>query len=188
VALEHSRSLLLAAAAAGTSPSALERRLEDSTVVVSVDPGLPHGLLAARVLLTTLRRGPGRLALERDGLPGREAERIEAAVNAVDGSRPLRVGCLVDDDRAVRIHVGASGPRGVIRIVPEGHGAHVAAASSAVISSARAGNALGAVYNRCPRRHRGLQAHSGHPPRPARPPPPPEILPGHAERRSRPRP
>lgn len=144
--LEHSRSLLLAAAAAGTPPSALERRLEDSTVVVSFDPELPHGLLAARVLLTTLRRGPGRLALERDGLPGREAERIEAAVNAVDGSRPLHVGGLADDDRAVRIHVGASAPGGVIRIVPEGHGAHVAAASSAVISPARAGNALGAVY------------------------------------------
>lgn len=144
--LEHSRSLLLAAAVVGVPPSALEQRLEGSTVVVSLDPALPLGLLTTRVLLTTLRRGPGRLALERDGLPGREAERLEVAANAVDFSRPLHVGRLADDDRAVHIHVGASAPRGVIRIVPEGYGAHIAAASSAIISPTRAGNELGAVY------------------------------------------
>jgi hypothetical protein len=146
VGLEHSRSLLLAATAAGAQPSDLQRRLDGSTVVVSLDPALPLGLLTARVLLTTLRRGPGRLVLERGGLPGREAERLEEAVNAVDGGRPLHVGGPADDGRAVRIHVGASAPRGVIGIVPDGYGAHVAAASSAVISPARAGNALGAVY------------------------------------------
>lgn len=146
MALEHSRSLLLAEATTGASQSALERRLDDSTVVVSVDPALPLGMLTARVLLTTLRRGPGRLVLEPDALPSRETRRLEAAVNEVDGDRPLRIGGLAGDDRAVRIHVGSSAPRGVIRIAPDGYGAHVAAASSAVIRQARPGNGLGAVY------------------------------------------
>ena len=144
MALEHSRPLLLAATAAGTPQSVLERRLEDSLVVVSLDPGLPFATLTARVLLTTLRRTPGHLALDRDGLPGGEAERLEAAVNEVDGDRPLHVGGVAGA-RAVRIHVGTSAPRGVTRIVPEGYGAHVAAAASSVIRSARPGNALGAV-------------------------------------------
>jgi hypothetical protein len=43
-------------------------------------------------------------------------------------------------------HVGPSAPTGVIRVVPEGYGAHVAAMSSAVIRPARSGNALGAIY------------------------------------------
>lgn len=146
MSLEHSRSLLLAATATGTAESALERRLEDATVVVSVDPALPLSLLTARVLLTTLRRGPGRLAIDPGSLPAADVEHIEAAVNAVDGSRTLHVGRVADNERAVRVHVGCTAPRGVIRIVPEGYGAHIAAMSSAVIRPGQPGNALGAVY------------------------------------------
>jgi hypothetical protein len=146
MALEHSRSLLLAANATGTPQSALERRLEGSTVVVSVDPSLPLTDLTARVLLTTLRRGLGGLVLEPDELSGIAVERLEEAVRAIDPDRPLTIRHPVPAERAVRVHVGPSAPRGVIRVVPEGYGAHVAAMSTAVIRAARRANALGAIY------------------------------------------
>jgi hypothetical protein len=146
MALEHSRSLLLAANATGTPQSALERRLEASTVVVSFNPSLPLAGLTTRVLLTTLRRGLGVLALERDDLPDAEVEHLEEAVRTIDADRPLIVRHRVPAERAVRVHVGPSAPSGVIRVVPEGYGAHVAAMSSAVIRPARSANALGAIY------------------------------------------
>jgi hypothetical protein len=145
VASDHSRTLLLAEHATETPQSALERRLEASMVAVSVDPSLPLGPLAARVLLTTLRRGPGTLVLEPGNLRPTEIEDLEEMVNAVDGERPLRVGAATDADRTVRIHVGCSAPRGVIRIVPEAYGGHLAAMSSVVIQPARPANALGAI-------------------------------------------
>jgi hypothetical protein len=144
--LEHSRSLLLAANATGMAQSALERRLEASTVVVSFDPSLPLAGLTARVVLTTLRRGLGGLALERDDLPDAEVERLEEAVRAIDPDRPLMVVGRVSTERVVRLHVGPSASSGVIRVVPEGYGAHVATMSSAVIRPARGANALGAIY------------------------------------------
>lgn len=146
MALEHSRSLLLAANATGTPQSALERRLEASVVVVSVDPALPFGALTVRVLLTTLRRGPGRLALERGDLARNEIDHLEEAVSAVDADRPLMVGSGMNGERAIRVHVGTSAPSGVIRIVPEGYGAHIASMSSAAIRPTRNANALGAIY------------------------------------------
>lgn len=145
MAPDYSRTLLLAEHATGTPQSALERRLEASTVVVSVDPALPLGLLTTRVLLTTLRRGPGTLVLEPGNLPPAEIEHLEETVNAVDGDRPLHVGPAADVGRAVRIHVACTAPRGVIRIVPEAYGGHLAAMSSVVIRPARPANALGAI-------------------------------------------
>ena len=144
--VEHSRALLLAEQATGRTQSQLERRLEASVVVVSVDPSMPMSTVTARVALTTLRRGPGELVLRRDSLPAATIEQLEEAMAAIDPDRPLRIGTRAGQEPAARLHIGPFAGAGAIRIVPEGSGAHVAGMRSAVIRPTRPGNALGAVY------------------------------------------
>jgi hypothetical protein len=145
MALEHSRSLLLAAGASRRDREDLEQQLDESVVVVNLDPRMPMATLVARVLLTTLRRGLGTLVLDATQLQSDQVDALEEAVAEVDPGRPLQI-----ERRAVAssvsVHVGPSAPRGVIRLVPEGYGAHVASAPSAVIAPRRIGNPLGAVY------------------------------------------
>ncbi len=143
---EHSRALLLATQVTGGSTSQLERRLDRSMVAISVDAEMPQSELAARVLITTLRRGPGHLVLIRDRLPTRIVDALLAACAAVDPTRPLRVARRAPDDLTARVHVGPSLPGQGIRVVPDGCGAHLVGARTAVIRPARAGNALGAIY------------------------------------------
>lgn len=146
VLVEHSRTLLLAEHASGLAPSRLQQRLEASTVVVSVDAAMPQSVLTTRVLLTTLRRGLGHLVLIPDGLAPATVEALEVAVAAIDPDRPLRVGRQSTDEKAVRLHVGADATGQIIRIAPEGYGAHIASGNRAVIRPRRAGNSLGAAY------------------------------------------
>jgi hypothetical protein len=147
VSIEHSRALLLGEQATGTSQSRLERRLDDSVVVISGDRDLPMSALTIRVLVTTLRRGLGTLVLVRGGLSAGLVETLEAAAFAIDPTRPLRVTKSLDVDPTAWVHLGTSAPGGVIRVVPDGYGAHVAGARTAVIRPQRPGNALGAVYS-----------------------------------------
>jgi hypothetical protein len=137
--------VLLAARASRRDREDLEQHLDESVVVVSLDPAMPMATLTARVLLTTLRRGLGTLVLDATHLMSEQVDALERAVAEVDPERPLQVERRAVA-AAVSVHVGPSAPRGVIRIVPEGYGAHVASAPSAVITPRRIGNPLGAVY------------------------------------------
>lgn len=144
--IEHSRALRLAERAAGRDASDLERQLEEGSVLVGADGSLPGSDLAARVLLTTLRRLPGRLVLARGNLSAPVVERLVEAVVAVDPERGLEV---VDDSvgrAGVRLHVGVDAPEGAIRVVPDGYGAHLAGDPTAAVMPSRAGNALGAIF------------------------------------------
>jgi hypothetical protein len=145
MAVEHSRALRLGAGASGLGESDLERALNAARVVVSVDPNLPGGLLTARVLLTTLRRLPGQIVLEREGLPNAVVETMAEAVHAVDPERPLVVGR--SSAGTVRLHVGTGRGDEAIRIAPDGHGAHVAGLCTASIRIARAATPLGSIYS-----------------------------------------
>lgn len=142
---EYSRLLLLAQGATGRPRGELEQALEASRVAVSVDPDMPTALLTARVLLTTMRRGPGELVLERDGLPSSAADQLEAATAAIDPGRPLVITNRAGSACTARVHVGTGDLR-AIRIAPEGYGAHIVNLSTAVIRPRRPGNAIGAVY------------------------------------------
>ncbi len=145
---DHSRLLKLARAASGESASELQQRLESSAVVISAEADLPEVELTARTLITTLRRGPGRLSLIRGDLDRGFLGDLEAKANAIDPEREFRV--LNPRDRApekpIRVHIGPSPRQGAIRIVPEGYGAHVAGSAAAVIRLRRRPNPVGAVY------------------------------------------
>lgn len=142
--LEHSRGLALGANASGMNASALQQAMETTEVALSIDPVVPGGTLSARVLLSTLRRMPGRLLLEADGLRTGEVDELAAAVAAIDPKRPLRIGRA--SDPTVRLHIGTGRADQAIRLFPDAHGAHVASQRSAVIRPVAAASALGSIY------------------------------------------
>jgi len=119
VRVEHSRALRLAERAAGRDASELERQLEEGTVLVGADGSLPGSDLAARVLLPTLRRLPGRLVLDRGNLPAHVVDRLVEAVVAIDPERGLEVVDGLAGRAGVRLHVGVDAPEGAIGIVAD---------------------------------------------------------------------
>jgi hypothetical protein len=141
---DYSRSLLLAQQATGRDASELERALSAGMVTVSIDPGMPAALLTARTLLTTLRRGPGHLILERSAVPNSWIEDLETAVAAVDPEQPLTITGSTTA-QGVRLHIGTGHPH-AIRVVPDGYGAHVAGDPTVVMTPTRAANPLGAIF------------------------------------------
>lgn len=142
--LEHSRGLALGANASGLTASRLQQAMEAAQIALSVDPAVPGGLLCARVLLSTLRRMPGRLLLEADGLNSGQVDELAAAVAAIDPKRPLRIARA--GDPTVRLHIGTGRADQAIRLFPDAHGAHVASQRSAVIRPVAAATALGSTY------------------------------------------
>jgi hypothetical protein len=148
VSVEHSRALKLAEGVSGKTASALERHLDSSVVVVSVESGMPQAHLTTRTLVATLRRGLGEIVLIASGLEDSFITELQEASAAIDPKRGIRV--LSESDRiplgSVRIHVGPTLEAPAIRIVPEGYGAHIAGSSSAAIRIRRPGNEIGAVY------------------------------------------
>lgn len=146
MSVEHSRALLLAQSATGTPSSRLEQRLDNSVVVISVDPDLPMALLTAQVLISTLRRGLGTLILLSRRLPAGMVRDLEEAAAAIDPGRPLRVDAAMSQEPSVRIHIGTDIPERAVRVVPEGYGTHIAGARTAAIRPSRPGNELGAAY------------------------------------------
>ncbi len=128
MSVEHSRAVRLAEGATGGETSELERRLEGSTVLVGVDPSLPGAHLTMRVLLTTLRRLPGRLILDRSDLPSSSVDHLQEAVAAVDPDQGLEVVRGTAIDATVRLRVGTTASGGAIRVVPDGYGAQLAKA------------------------------------------------------------
>jgi hypothetical protein len=149
VSVEHSRALKLGECVSGKSASSLERHLDSSTVVVSVESEMPQSHLVARTLVATLRRGPGEIVLIATGLEDSFITELQEASAAIDPRRGITV--LSGSDPiakgSVRVHVGPTIQAPAIRIVPEGHGAHIAASSAAVIRIRRPGNEIGAVYS-----------------------------------------
>ena len=145
--VEHSRALKLAGLVSGAATD-LESHLDATTVVISIDDHVPQARLTGRVLLTTLRRGPGNLVFVGNDLPISYLTDLEAAATAIDPERPVKVKKASDGlpPNAVRIHVGTTSPGKSIRIVPEGYGAHVAGSTAATIRPQRPGNPIGAIY------------------------------------------
>jgi hypothetical protein len=115
---EDSRTVRLAARAAGRSESELEQRLARSVTHVAIDPGTPGSVACAEVLITTLQRGLGHVSIDPDRLSPGELHRLCAAAAAVRPERQVLVGARPQS--ASSIAIGAA--RGDIWIVPDAHG------------------------------------------------------------------
>jgi len=137
---DYSRPLRLAEGATGKSASGLERHLLAQSVMVSVDPQLPGALSAARRLVTTLARMPGRLLIEEDGLSTEQRDVLIAAAVAIRDTAVAPPGVR----HAAHVHFGLDAPRGAIRAVPDGYGAHLAGDPEVDLHQNRPANALGA--------------------------------------------
>lgn len=144
--IEHSRALKLGSSATGVSVEMLKQRLEHALITIRVAPGLPGALLAARVLLTTLSRLPGELALDRTGLTQSQVDELRSAAHNIDSTRPLRIVDGAPPDSAINILLGTTPTAGWLRVVPEGYGAHLLADDAAELRQTRPGNALGSVF------------------------------------------
>ncbi|GIF76192.1 hypothetical protein [Asanoa siamensis] len=142
---EHSRAQRLAEGVTAVTANELALRLDEATIMITIDPDMPNAALVARVLTTTLRRGPGNLVLVNNRLPTTLIDTIDAATAAIDPTRPIRV-ATSNPDTSIRVHVGAEAPGHTIRVVPEGCGAHIASTPTARIRPTQPGNALGAIY------------------------------------------
>jgi hypothetical protein len=146
MSIEHSRALLLGASATGADEETLKARLESALVVVRADPAVHGALLTARVLLTTLRRLPGRVVLDRSGLDEAAVGELVSAVRDIDSTRPLLVVDVPPANASVRIHLGPVADAGWVRVVPDGYGAQLANDPTVVLRIARKANALGSVF------------------------------------------
>ena len=143
--IEHSRSIRLASTVTGLDEPTLRDRQERALIFVSLEPALAGAPLAARTLLCTLRRLPGRLALSSTGLPRHLVKEMVAATLAIDPSRPL----VLDhgaSEATVRIHIGVEDRAGAVRVVPDGFGAQLAGDPEVDFGSVRPANALGAIF------------------------------------------
>jgi len=143
---DHSRSLRLASNVSELGQSALERHLDGTHVIVSVDADYPTGMLAGRILLTTLRRGPGMLTLLGNNLPSQYTDEVEAMCQAIDPDRPINVtkNETAGPEGSVRLHVGPSAR--AIRVVPDGYGAHLLANPTRAVAPRQIPNAVGAAF------------------------------------------
>jgi hypothetical protein len=119
---DYSRPLLLASATSDVDGDLLTH-LQNQTVVVSCDTGA-EDVRACRILLNLLRRLPIDLVFDSTGKTSEHVRLMTATTSAVDPGHPLRVQTEGVPD-AFRIHVGAGGPPGVLRVIPSRHGAHV---------------------------------------------------------------
>jgi hypothetical protein len=115
---EDSRTVRLAARATGAGESELEQRLTHAAVHVAVDPHLPGSIHCAEVLVTTLRRGPGQVSIDPDGLDRTVLDRLDRAASTIRPERPIQIGR--PSPRATRIAIGAV--PGDICVVPDAHG------------------------------------------------------------------
>lgn len=146
MSIEHSRSLLLAAGVSDDDERTLKQRQEAALTLVRVDTAVPLAGLTARVLLTTLRRLPGRLALDRTGLDDDTLAAIIAAVSAIDSARPLLVVDTTPDDVDVHLAIALIAEPQFVRVVPDGYGAQLANDPAVLLALGQPANALGAVF------------------------------------------
>jgi len=145
MSIEHSRALLLGSQASSYDQLKLKDRQENALTSLRLDPSIAGATLTARVVLTTLRRLPGKLALDRTGLDGDLVAELTAAASAIDSTRPVTVIDGPSLDATVQLDIGLAGEHGFIRAVPDGFGAQLANDHEVELFIGQPANALGSV-------------------------------------------
>lgn len=139
--LRHSRASRLGAAVSGATQSALATRLEGARTQLSVDPAIAGAKDLARVLVSTLRRQPGQIFLDPDGIQS-FADELQVLAAAVDPQRSLVVGRTPDPTCA--LHIGLEECEAV-RVIPDGHGVRLAREGG--VAQSRPPSGLGVVFS-----------------------------------------
>lgn len=145
MSIEHSRALLLGSQASGLDQPTLRQRQEEALTTLRFDPSIPGAALTARVLLTTLRRLPGQLALDCTGLDRALVDELAATVATIDEARPLAFLDGPSSEASVQLDIGVVGEPGFIRAVPDGYGAQLANNPAVELNIGQPANALGSV-------------------------------------------
>jgi hypothetical protein len=123
----------------------IEKALRLMKTHISLDPTLSGALLTARILCETLGRLPGQVMLYTGNLSVRQVKELSTAYELVKGFPPSITDSLEGNSDLIKLHIGTSYQRGVIRAIPEGYGGRIIA-SAAAMAVERPANALGSVY------------------------------------------
>ena len=103
----------------------IEKALRLMKTRISLDPTLSGALLTARILCETLGRLPGQVMLYTGNLSVKQVKELSATYELVKGFPPSMTGSLEGDSDLIKLHIGTSYKRGVIRAIPEGYGGRI---------------------------------------------------------------
>lgn len=143
---DFSRILLLGSRATDEAPELLQERLQASAVHITADPAIGGAVLTVRVLATTLRRMPGGVSVDPRCLAPNVASALTDTGERIYPGRGIQL-LQAPPQSAIRLHVGTqSRVADVIRIVPDGYGAHITRDADAIVRVARRAHPLGSIY------------------------------------------
>lgn len=135
----HSRSLRLASTITDEPTSQLERRLELSTINITVDSAIPGATDVLESVVGLHRRLPGNIAVDPASLDAHTIGSIIDTATAIDPDRPIEIRRPADGD--VVVAIAATAPNGTLRAIPDQHGARLA--RSGDLRQTRAPSGLG---------------------------------------------
>jgi len=139
---ETSRALALAAVACPIDRETLKSHLESASVLISVEPSTPGAASAAKIFIETMRRLPISIGLDIS-TPGPLAKVLADVATNLDSRYPFVPYATTG---SVRIHFGACADDSVLRILPDGTGAHLLPPGISMIEQAYGPEPVGVMY------------------------------------------
>lgn len=140
---ETSRALALAELACDTDRETLGSHIESASVLVSVEPSTPGAAAAAKIFVETMRRLPISIGLDVS-VPEPLARVLVDAATGLDDRHPVVPNATAG---STRIHFGAYADNSVLRIVPDGTGAHLLPPGTRMIDQVYAPEPVGVMYS-----------------------------------------
>lgn len=144
---DYSRPLRLGAGSTADDPVDLEARVENSSVLITVDPSASAAVTTLKVLVANLRRLPVQLYLDpahRDQhLDSNVISHLEGLAAGIDAKRRLHI--ERPSDVTVHVHIGASSTEALVSGIADGHGTRLRPRGEAFPNELQPGTGLGAV-------------------------------------------
>lgn len=118
----------MASTITGETTSHLEARLHAASVVITVDSAVPGAIDVVNALVGLQRRLPGQLSIDPTGLDRSTIDSVIEVGAAIDPDRPVQVRRATEGD--IMVTIGTVAVDGVLRAVPDLHGARLARAGT----------------------------------------------------------
>lgn len=139
---ETSRALALAAIACRTDRETLKSHIESASVLISVEHSTPGAASAAKIFIETMRRLP--ISIRPDiATHGALAKVLANAATSLDSRYPVVPYATTG---SARIHFGSCADDAVLRILPDGTGAHLFPPGISMTEQAYAPEPVGVMY------------------------------------------